>query len=332
MGDVMTEVVLAVDGGNTKTLASVVSDAGDVLALTRGGQSDIYGARSVEIAVTELTRTVEEALRTAGVRAEEVCFSVFSLAGADWPEDHEVLESELSDRLGLGRLIVVNDAIGGLRTGAPTWEGISVICGTFNAIGARHRDGRVFHLGFWPDRTGAFDLSTEALKAVYRAGLGLGPQTQLTEPALTLYGRSDPLDLLHYFTRRGHPGVETLMRMTPVLLEVADGGDEVAATIVHGAGRVMGDEARVAAERVGLGLDGTRVVLAGGVFNHPSKALEESVMARLPGAVAVRNGLPPIVGVTQLALDEVSVDVDQSSLAAAIAVFHDPDPIRYDTV
>src|SRR5699024_3067897 len=126
--------------------------------------------------------------------------AVFSLAGADWPEDIELLRTSIGDRLGLGGPVeVMNDAIGGLWSAVATGEGVAIVVGTFNAVGARHRDGTVFHCGFWPERTGGFVLGTEALRAVYREGLELGPPTALAPRALTMFGATDPLDLLHAF-------------------------------------------------------------------------------------------------------------------------------------
>jgi N-acetylglucosamine kinase-like BadF-type ATPase len=311
-------LVLGVDGGNTKTTAIVATSDGEVAGIGRGGCSDIYGAGTVEAGMAVLADTVDTALAGAGVAAADVAASAFSLAGADWPEDLQLLAAFATDRLGLDDPLVVNDAIGAIRSGSPTWEGIAVVCGTFNAVGARRRDGTVFHLGFWPDRTGAFDLSTAALKAVYRAGLGLGPPTALTARALETYGVDDPLALLHHFTRRGRPGMSELMRMTPVLLDVADEGDPVAAEIVAEAGRVLGEEARVAARRVGLELAGTAVVLSGGVLSHPSDLLADHVMARLEGAVAVRPPVPPVFGAVLLAVDRAGVDLDELELTAEL--------------
>jgi N-acetylglucosamine kinase-like BadF-type ATPase len=266
----------------------------------------------------ELTRLVDGALERAGRSRGDLDVAVFSLAGADWPEDFDVIHERIGALLPEVDVVVVNDAIGGLRAGAPDWVGIAVVCGTFNAVGAGGDDGRCFHLGFWPDRTGAFDLSTEAMKAVVRADVDLGPATALTAAAAELYGIDDGVELLHYFTRRERPDRRELMRLAPVLLDAADAGDAVACAIVGAAGRMLGEEARVSAARVGLDLDGTRVVMSGGVFEHPSRLLEHAVMDRLPGGVAVRNGVPPIVGVVQLALDRMGTDVDQTELHRAL--------------
>jgi N-acetylglucosamine kinase-like BadF-type ATPase len=307
--------VLAVDGGNTKTMAAVADADGRVLATGRDGCSDIYGASSPDAAL----RAIEEAAGPALARAGAVRAAVFSLAGADWPEDFELLERELRARLALPvELLIVNDALGALRSGSPDWTGMAIVSGTHNAIGARHPDGRAFHLGFWPDGAGARDIGTDGLAAVYRAEMDLGPATVLTEHALALYGASDPIALLHEFTRRGGLGHGAADRFAASVIDAADEGDAVAAAIVAEAGRVLGSQARASAQRIGLTVAGSRAVLSGGVFTHPSDALGDATMAELPGAIVVRHGPPPIVGGLLLGFDRLGVEADPAALLQSL--------------
>jgi hypothetical protein len=88
--------------------------------------------------------------------------------------------------------------------------------------------------------------------------------------------------------------------------------------IVADAGRMLGDEARVAAEWVDLPLTATPVVLAGGVLSHPSPLLVDRIMERLDGAVAVRPGFPPVVGAVLLAVDRAGGPPGGSDAAARL--------------
>ena len=260
-----------------------------------------------------------QALAAAGVAADAVGAAAFSLAGADWPEDFALLESGLRDRLGLAAPpLVVNDALGALRTGSPDWTGIAVVSGTYNAVGARNSSGEVFHLGFWPDGAGGRHIGRSGLKAVYRAALDIGPATALTERAFALFGVRDAIALMHEFTRRGGLEDHDKDRLVPVLLELADDGDAVAQAIVADAGRVLGTQARASAAQIGLAPAGTRVVLTGRVFAHPTERLAAATMAELPGAVPVRHGPPPIAGALLLAYDRLGVAVDAATVAAGL--------------
>jgi N-acetylglucosamine kinase-like BadF-type ATPase len=313
--------VLAVDGGNTKTLAAVADAEGRTLGLGRAGRADIYNAASPEEAIEAVAAAVDEALSAASATAGELEAAVFSLAGADWPEDFVLLERSLRERLGLVVApLVVNDAIGALRGGSPDWSGISVVSGTYNAVGARRADGAVFHLGFWPDGAGGRDLGRAGLRAVYYADLGITPPTALTARALELFGASDAIDLLHAFTRRGGLPEQEGDRLAPVLLDVADEGDAVAQAIVEQMGRVLGSQARACAAKIDLELAGARVVLAGGVFGHPTERLAAATMAELPGAEAVRFLAPPLTGSLLLALDGIGVHADGAAVAAGLPV------------
>ena len=303
-------LVIAVDGGNTKTIAVIVTTASEVVGVGVGGCTDIYNAPSPAAACSELSRVIRVAQTSAGCASDSIAAGVFSLAGADWPEDHELLVDHLSGDFEFdfgGPPLVVNDAIGGLRVGTPDWEGISVICGTGNAVAARRRDGTAFHVGFWPDVVGAPQLSRDALNAVYRDHLDLGPRTSLTARALEEYQCADAMELLCRFTMRNGLGPTELVRMSPILLDEADAGDPVALDLVTTAGRHLGRQGRTCAARVGLPVAGTIVVMGGGVFQHPTSLLEANVMAELDGAIPVRMECPPVVGAMMAALDQLGV-------------------------
>jgi N-acetylglucosamine kinase-like BadF-type ATPase len=310
---------LAVDGGNTKTLAAVADERGVTRGTGRGGPSDMYNATSPDAAIEAIAAAARQALDAAGADGDAVGAAAFSLAGADWPEDFTLLERGLRERLALPAApLIVNDAIGALRSGSPDWTGISVVSGTFNAVGARHPDGRVFHVGFWPDGAGGRDIAREGLRAVYHEALGMGPPTVLTERALALWGVSDGMALLYEFTRRGGLSEAEQDRLAPAVLDAADEGDAVAQTIVEGMGSILGRQARACAAQLDLPIAGSRVVLTGGVFGHPTERLAAATMAELPGAIAVRGGPPPVAGALLLALDRLGVRVDEAAVAAGL--------------
>ena len=89
--------VLGVDGGNTKTLALVARADGVIVGTGRAGCGDIYGAGSPAAAIAEIERAVDLALKEAGIQTAQLRASAFSLAGADWPEDFQLLEDTSVD-------------------------------------------------------------------------------------------------------------------------------------------------------------------------------------------------------------------------------------------
>ena len=170
---------LGVDGGNTKTIAIVATADGRPVGCGRAGPSDIYNAPTPALAIDEIARAVEAALD--GRDGSEVAGACFSLAGADWPEDIELLRSELGRRLGIAPPAVVNDAIGALRAGTSDGRGVSVVIGTYTAIGAGLASGEHWHVSFWGEPVYGFDLSRMAIDAAVRSQLGILPTSALCD-------------------------------------------------------------------------------------------------------------------------------------------------------
>lgn len=312
-------LVLGADGGNTKSVVVVADEAGAIRGVAAGGNTDIYTA-PLDVALGELERLCADALAQAGADGGALAAAALSLAGADWPEDITLLADEARTRVGLVvDPVIVNDALGGMRVGAPDFEGVGIVCGTFNAVCARHRDGAVFHCGFWPDRTGGYDLAQEALRAVYRDALDLGPATSLTKRLCEEFDAGDGWELMHFFNARGATRSFTAHEtITPLLLDEAEDGDEVARALVVQSGDWLGDQGRASAQRVGLDLTDAPVVFTGGVLNHPSTLIVDAAMQHLPGARVVRPTAPPVVGALLLAFDQLGVRHDADALAARL--------------
>lgn len=306
--------VLGVDGGNTKTLALVARQDGVILGTGRAGCGDIYGTPSSAAALAEIARAVDSALTQAGIPASQLHAGVFSLAGADWPEDFRMLEEAMGGR-GYGQKIsVVNDAMGALRAGSPGGTGVVVACGTGAAVGARSPDGRSWHSSFWQQTQGAAELGQRALRAVYRAELGIDPPTLLTERLLAVFSVRHVEEILHQLTGRNLPRPEQRRQLVRTLFDAADSGDPAACQIVISHGKALGDYAIVAARKVGLLEQPFDLVLTGGVLRHPSPllrgALVERVREAAPGGRAIHSRFEPVAGAVFLALDALQINTD----------------------
>jgi N-acetylglucosamine kinase-like BadF-type ATPase len=315
------DIVLGVDGGNTKTVAVAARTDGAVIGLGRAGCADIHGAESPEAALGEIVAAVDDALRAVPGGGPTVVGAGFSLAGADWPEDFELLRRRLGQRFPSSALVVVNDAIGILRCGSQTWTGVAVAVGTWAAVGSRNATGDVFHRGWWPDSMGGEPIAEAALSAVYRADLGLGPPTSLTARVCEAFGVDTPDELLYVLNRLGEPPGRLGPRLTPITLDEADGGDAVARRIVLDQAGLMGAAARLSADRVGLGGADGLLVLGGGVLRHPARLLERAITDAAGASRVVRTSFEPAVGALALAFDLLQIDVQPEEIAAGLGTF-----------
>jgi N-acetylglucosamine kinase-like BadF-type ATPase len=308
MTESRSDLFLGVDGGNTKTVAILATPDGSIVGAGRAGRSDIYNTPDEASALEEIRSAVDAALSEAGATVTDIAVGAFSLAGADWPEDVDLLRRAMA-RFGFGRKIqIVNDAIGALRSGTPDGVGVSVTCGTGIAIGARNADDRIWYSGQWAVAAGGAELGERALHAVYEAHFGLGPATSLTDGVLAFFDAVNVEEVLHRCSARGtdRHWMEQA-RLAPILLDEAARGDTVACGIVTSAGKRNADVALVAARAVGLDIAPVRLVLTGGVLRHPSGLLENAISERfesqIPGAEIVRDAPEPVVGAVLLAMD-----------------------------
>lgn len=318
--------VLAVDGGNTKTVALIASLDGTILGSGRGGSADIYnsfdagtgGLSHADFALANIEYAVMQALQAAHVAADEIAASVFNIAGADWPEDITLLHIVMRAR-NFGKLILVqNDALGILHSGSSTNTGVSVVCGTGAATGARGPDGRVWHTSFWQRVGGGVELGKKAFDAIMLSDLGLAEPTTLTHHLLEMFNKETVEDVLHLLTAREAPA-EISMRLnglTPLLLDEAERGDKTAHRIVWEHGWELGGYAITAARRVGIEHTPFHLVLAGGVLRHHSTLLADAIIARVretsPDIQVVSSPYEPIIGVLFSALEIAGVTIDEA--------------------
>jgi N-acetylglucosamine kinase-like BadF-type ATPase len=313
------ELVLGVDGGNSKTLALVALRDGTIIGWGRSGCGDLYGATSEAAALGEIEAAIETALSMAGKQAREVSAAGFSLAGADWPEDFAFLGEAMQAHLPHAAITVVNDAMGPLRANAPNGIGVAVNCGTGLAIGARGNTGASWHGSFWLESHGAWELGLSALRSAVRAELGIAAGTSLTGRIAEYYGEADIERVLHRVTARARTPGPAIAGFAPILLDEAEAGDTVARNLVCGHGAAMAEYALAAARRVCLSDSSFDLVLAGGVFRHPSPLLADSLIARVrmacPAVHPGRSRFEPVVGALLLGFDAAALSTDDRVMA-----------------
>ncbi|MEQ4208394.1 BadF/BadG/BcrA/BcrD ATPase family protein [Actinopolymorpha sp. B9G3] len=323
----MTPLYLGVDAGNSKTVALLCTAAGEVVGNGRSGNGDIYGASSERAAVEAVIAAVKEAL--AGAQPDGIGGAAFRLAGVDWPEDHafwvDALAAELPDVAALrayDRCSISNDGFAAIRCGEPSGNGVAVIGGTGSAVAGRGPAGAEWSMSFWiQDAHGASGLVAGALRAVYRAELGLGPKTALTKRLLAHFGYADAEEMLHQFTRRGGRPSRPWHTAAREMAGAAADGDAEALRILREHGEHLADYARVTAARVGFDVasEEVPVVLAGSVIDADGSPVRAAVLAALPERFASARPrlatLPPVAGAALDALAEAGVEVTAEVIA-----------------
>jgi N-acetylglucosamine kinase-like BadF-type ATPase len=321
--------VLAFDAGNSKTDVALVSADGRVLGTARGGgfEPHLVGALA---AVSGLEPLVAAAAAEAGfeVGAAPLVQQLSAcLANADLPIEEERLAEALESFGWAQSVHVANDTFALLRAGVDEPRGVAVVCGAGINCAGLLPDGRTARFpavgktsGDWG---GGQQLAEEALWAAARADDGRGRATALAWALPQHYGVASMPALIEALHLGDIPASRRL-EATPVLFQVAAGGDGVATELVHRQAEEVVTMAVVAMRRLNL-LDGpTDVVLGGGVLTAGHPLLMETVVrllaAAAPKAVARVVDVPPVVGAALLGLDHTNAaPTAQTQLRAAFA-------------
>lgn len=307
---------LAVDAGNSKTLALVIDREGKTRGRGRGACGDIYGTETTADAEGAVFGAVEAALADAGAAASDIHSAAFRMAGVDFPEDAVFWHERIRERLaGIGRWSVKNDAFASLRLIDGTGVGVSITVGTGPAIAARSADGREECSGMYVfDDLGGQGLGNSALAAACRAWMGIGPRTRLADALCEQYGVRDPGELRHLFARRfGALPPSELWKASRLVLALAGEGDEVACGIVRDQADALVRYATWCVARVGTDLDAGElpVLLNGSVVTSEHPAMRRALIDRLrevaPAAAVSVARSSPLQGAVLDALAEGGV-------------------------
>jgi N-acetylglucosamine kinase-like BadF-type ATPase len=305
-------VILAVDGGNSKTDLALVRDDGAVLALVRGGMSSPHHI-GLDGSVELLQGLYDEARAQAGITGP-VDVAQLLLAGLDFPTEERALLGALSGRGWAPRISVGNDTFAVLRAGTERGWGVAVVCGAgINCVGVAPdgRHARFPALGaISGDWGGGYDLGLAALGAAARSEDGRGPHTRLEHAVPAHFGLAKPSELAEAI-HLGEIPLRRVVELAPIVFDEA-GTDPVAAGFVDRLAAEVVALAEVALRRLELTDQPVEVLLGGGLFQRADSALVDAIriaLGAIGGAITVHaTAAPPIVGAALLGLDELEAD------------------------
>jgi N-acetylglucosamine kinase-like BadF-type ATPase len=295
----VSELILAVDGGNAKTDLALVSAEGEVLSLVRGPGSSPH-EHGLEGALDRI-----EALLAEARAPRELAIADLSMAGVDFPHEVETARRHIEQRGWARRVEVGNDTDALLRAGTDRGWGVAVVCGAginCTGVGPDGREARFPALGdITGDWGGGYDVGIAALGAAARSEDGRGPSTSLEQLVPAHFDCDRPLDLARSIHER-RIAKRRLIELAPLVLSTAQ-SDGVSRSIVDRLVAEVVAIARTAVRR--LGLVESEVVVGGGLMRSADDSLLRRVADGLgEGLTLRRTSTPPIVGAALLGLDE----------------------------
>jgi len=301
--------VLAVDGGNSKTLAVIADETGHILALRKGPGSN-YQTIGRKAAAHVLSDLIKATLQEAGLkRLEAACYG---LAGADRDKDFQAFWEIIRPFDPARKSVLVNDTLLALRAGAERGVGVALIGGAGSNCVGMDRQGRIRKTwGLGPlsgDKANAGALALDAVIAAMKGFDGRGPKTLLEKKfkqALKLDELEDIIAFEFFDSRREfNPG-----SLAPLVFEAADQGDEEALRILKEHGRAVAEAALAVLRALFSPDDNVPLVLGGSVLQKGSNpalvnTIRRNVRREFPKVSIVVLADPPVMGAIMRALDE----------------------------
>ncbi len=273
----MSNYVLGVDGGGTKTHCALFDGSGKKIDLLEFGTTN---HERLSGGFQELEKVLDTMLQTLlgkhHIAIEEIEASVFGLAGIDTSKQRIQAET-LIQKLGLKNFIVCNDAFLGIKVGSVHGHGICSVNGTGCTVCGVDAKAKQLQIGgqgqFTGEKGGGSYLGAQAVQAVYNALFRNGPSTSLTKTLFERFQVKDKETFIDQVRRAVDAKEVTLSGLAPLMFDAANAGDHVATEIL----KDMGQD-------IAVSINGMIDAL-----NYP---MDEKLYITLAGSVHVRGSNP----------------------------------------
>lgn len=302
----MSDIVVGVDGGGSRTRAIVADLAGQSLGTAEGEGSAVRPGGALHSAVV-IAATVRDALGAAGMSHVTPRMLSVGVAGAGREPEREALWQALVAQEVAAEVVVHTDALIGIDDAFGDGAGILVISGTGSVAWGRGPTGAFARCGGWgpmcgDEGSGAW-IGRRALSVVTAAHDGREMETALTGAILTATETQEVSELIPW-AAAATPA--TLATLAPVVLATAQGGDLRANSLVSLAVEELVLHARTLARQLFVDERAAIPMALGGGLLARGSLLRKRMFARLktavPGAVLRDDDVVPVRGAVKRAL------------------------------
>jgi N-acetylglucosamine kinase-like BadF-type ATPase len=308
------QFVIGIDGGGTKTAATLADMQGNVLAEEVGTASN-FQIIGVEQAAAALFAVADACCQKAGLSLGQVKTLVAGLTGAGRAADQQRMqkgfESYAQSRgVTFERVVIESDARIALEGAFKGGAGIILICGTGSIAFGKSHSGAVFRVGGWGrilgDEGSGYAIGRDGLNAVTRQLDGRGKKTLLTELVARTFNLRTQEDIITAVYREQFD----VASVAPLVIEAAAQHDVECERILNKATFELTEHVRslvLMLEAASPERTRQKIPLAfiGSVISTESvftKILEHKITFSLPQISLVKPMAPPSYGAVLLAL------------------------------
>ena len=272
-------LVLSIDAGGTKTaacIARIVSGQPSVIGRARGGPANVT-TLGVQPVLAEFERTIMLAIRDAGLQDTRFDDAVVSLAGGGDARSCVEVKRWLTETL-CDQAKVVSDAEMALLISESTHpdaqQNIGLLVGTGSIAFSRVKGSdEIYRAGGWGSIIGddgsGYWIGREAIRSVLQeADQGNAPG-RLAEAILQSCAAETMRELITKVTDTSNQA-ERVASFTPIVLDEAEHGDELAMRVLELATNHIASLIDVSLKRSSIAANDTAIACAGSLITRES--------------------------------------------------------------
>ncbi len=249
------EILLAIDGGGTRTRCLAMDRRGVRVGEGQGGPSNHLQAGR-EVVARSLHEAAMSALQAAGADHVSVIAVSAGLAGVDYDGKGAEEAAGILSEIGFSKAVVNGDMVIAHQGALAGATGVVALAGTGASFLGIDAQGNRLKVGGWGpafgDEGSAHWIARQALQAAGRAYDGTGKATTLLTALTAALGIDSFRQSIAKIYGRGLDQ-QNIAALCPVVCQVGESGDAVARSILAHAGEALARGAATAWR--GLGLD-----------------------------------------------------------------------------
>ena len=315
------EIVLAIDGGGSRTRCLAVDRQGQVVGAGESGPSN-HLLVPRDIVLDSLAEATSKAVAAGALLPEQVVCVSAGMAGVDYDKTGAAEMEEAFQEIGFTRSLITGDMViahAGALGGRP---GVLALAGTGSCILGIGPSGERVKVGGWGpvygDEGSAYRIGQTALRAAARAYDGRGPETTLVAALLKELGLSHfPETLERVYVEKMEP--REIASLSRIAYEAAKSGDDAARKIFIQAGEELAEAVTAAARSLNLPEGELLVSYQGSVFEACDLVRErftELLQETFPSVMITPPRFEPVVGALLIACESLGWELDATALEA----------------
>lgn len=282
------KVILAIDGGGSRTRCLAIDGRGQIVSQAESGPSN-HLLVAGDVVRRSLAEAIDQTLKSRRLNRDEVVCVSAGLAGVDFDGAGSPAMEELFRELGFN--VVVNGDVVIAHAGALCLrQGVIALAGTGSTILGIGANGERVKVGGWGpvygDEGSAYRIGQMSLRAAAREYDGRGPATALKEALLSTLGLREFRETVsQVYVEAMEP--REIAALSIVAYEVAVAGDEVARSIFLQAGAELAESVAAAIRQ--LDFTGLEILVS-----YQGAVLESCTLVRESFGEALRGCFPNI--------------------------------------